>query len=81
MKLEILTPEKMLFNGDVDSVTLPGASGAFTVLPNHAPLISSLHQNGKVTYVCGAHRQTLTIGGGFVEVRENRITVCADLQP
>jgi len=80
MTLQIVTPEKTLFHGDVDSVTLPGISGLFTVLQNHAPMISSLRLHGVVTYMLGEKRETLTIGGGFVEVLKNRITVCTENQ-
>jgi len=80
MTLQILTPEKTLFSGEVDSVTLPGADGLFTVLQNHAPMISSLLLNGEVTYALGKKSDTLTIGGGFAEVWKNRVTVCADNQ-
>ena len=50
MTLEILSPEKTLFRGEAERVTLPGASGEFTVLRNHAPIISALVR-GNVKYV------------------------------
>jgi len=80
MKLDILTPEKTLFSGEVDSVTLPGAFGIFTVLPNHAPMISSLRQNGSIIFVQGEKSEAFTIGGGFAEVWKNQVTVCAENQ-
>jgi F-type H+-transporting ATPase subunit epsilon len=80
MQLDILTPEKKLFSGVVDSVTLPGTMGLFTLLPNHAPMISSLRRNGEISYVCGNNRNTVVIGGGFVEVNSNQVTVCAEQQ-
>ena len=76
MQLEILTPEKTLFSGEVDSVTLPGTVGIFTVLPNHAPMISSLRPHGEVSYIQGDKREVLVIGGGFVQVRKNQIILC-----
>ena len=78
MKLEILTPEKMLFSGEVDSVTLPGAQGLFTVLPSHAPLISSLQPSGKLTYLCKGDREMLRVTGGFVKVWKDIVTVCTE---
>ena len=81
MTLHILTPEKTLYHGEVDSVTLPGASGLFTVLQNHAPMISELRKNEAITYMQGEQRETLTLGGGFVEVWKNSVTVCAENQP
>jgi len=76
MKLEILTPEKRLFNGEVDSVMLPGTLGPFHVLPNHAPIISSLVEGGKVTCFTGNQKESFAITGGFVEVLHNHVTVC-----
>ncbi len=79
MQLDILTPEKTLFSGEVDSVSLPGTVGMFTVLTNHAPLLSSLREGGVVTYAQGEHRSSVTIAGGFVEVLNNVVTVCAEV--
>jgi F-type H+-transporting ATPase subunit epsilon len=76
MNLEILTPEKKLFSGEVYGVQMPGISGSFEVLDRHAPLISAL-QAGKVR-VLGADNQELAtyqVQGGFVEVLNNRVTV------
>lgn len=75
MKLEIISSEKILFSGDVESVTLPGTKGAFTVLNNHASLISTL-QKGKIEYLTGNERHSVETSGGFVEVDNNRIAVC-----
>ena len=61
-----------------ESVTLPGELGEFQVLPDHAPLISSLVE-GEVKYVAGKETQVLQITEGFVEVRDNQISVCAEL--
>ncbi len=78
MTLEILSPEKMLFRGEAERVTLPGASGEFTVLRNHAPIISALVR-GNVKYVeKGGEEKSLSVEGGFVEVKKNRVTVCVE---
>lgn len=79
MQLNILTPEKTLFCGEVDSVSLPGTVGMFTVLQNHAPLMSSLRKEGVITYSQGEHKHSVTIARGFVEVADNVITVCAEV--
>ena len=50
LSLNIISPEKEIYNGEVESVTLPGMAGAFTILPQHAPIVSSLRA-GKLTYV------------------------------
>ncbi len=76
--LVILTPEKEVFRGNVTSVTLPGSKGRFQVLPNHAPLISSL-QEGDVVYVVGDAEQTIHVRTGFVEVNGENVNVCVEL--
>lgn len=77
MQLEILSPEKTYFSGEVDSVTLPGSMGSFQILTNHAPLISSLHK-GILSFVKEGKVQSIEIADGFVEVSDNKITVCID---
>ena len=79
MKLTILSPEKMLFSGEVDSVSLPGSKAPFTVLANHAPIISSLQPGGVIGFVRQGKRETFVVEGGFVEVHNNVITVCTDV--
>ena len=78
LKLRIVSPEKIVFVGDVDSVIVPGMSGEFQVLPNHAPLISSL-EAGKVVYDTADGRKELTIAGGFAEVQNNNVSLCVEL--
>ena len=75
MKLEIISAEKILFKGDVRRVTLPGSLGTFTVLDQHAPLISTL-THGNVVFDTGGEEKQLTIDSGVVEVLDNRIMVC-----
>lgn len=77
MKLKIVSPEGIQFEGEVGSVSFPGMGGSFDVLPNHAPLIAAL-QEGTVRYeVSGKHRK-LPIQSGFVEVKDNVLTVCIE---
>lgn len=78
MHLDIITPDKNVFNGEVISVQLPGTTGKFQILKNHAPLIASLGQ-GKVKVV-DAHKETLffEVTGGVVEVLNNKVTVLAE---
>lgn len=78
MKLEIITPEKIFFTGEVSSVTLPGKNGSFTVWENHAPLISSLAK-GKISFNADNQESELTVDGGFIEVSNNVVTVCLEL--
>lgn len=77
MKLEIISPEKTYFKGEVDSVTLPGIMGPFQILNNHAPLISLLTK-GMLVFSTESHIKEMEITDGFVEVSNNKITVCID---
>ena len=77
MHLEILTPEKKIFEGDVSAATFPGADGSFQVLDNHAPLISLL-QEGTVEYKSKETSAKVTITGGVVEVLKNKVILLAD---
>lgn len=84
MHLLVLCPEKTLFDGEVSRVSLPGTAGAFTVLPMHAPIISSL-EKGVVAfaeYLPGNPKQgvehIIAINGGFVEVMADNVTVCIE---
>ena len=78
MTLVVLSPEKELLNCEVTAVELPGKKGRFMVWPGHAPLLSSL-QEGVIRYdpEDSAARETLPIRGGFVEILNDVITVCA----
>ena len=78
LKLRIVSPERIVFVGDVDSVTVPGTTGEFQVLPNHAPLISSL-EAGNVVYDCPEGRKEVTIAGGYAEVQNNNVSLCVEL--
>ena len=78
MHLEITTPDKKVFEGEVESATFPGTAGSFQVLANHAPLISTL-ANGKITYVQKTEgTQQIDVVGGVVEVLNNKIIVLAE---
>jgi len=79
MNLEILTPEKKLYSGDVYGVQLPGISGSFEVLDKHAPLVSALKEGRlKVLKDKQNHIAYFDIQGGFVEVLNNKVTVLAE---
>jgi len=77
MNLEILTPEKKIFEGEVSSVIFPGADGSFQVLKNHAPLVSLL-QEGLVQYRVNDKTEQVAITGGVVEVLKNEVILLAD---
>jgi F-type H+-transporting ATPase subunit epsilon len=75
MTLEILTPDKKIFSGEVYGVQLPGIGGMFEVLDKHAPIVSAL-KAGKLKILKDKNTTTLyTIQGGFVEVLNNKTTV------
>lgn len=79
MKVTVVSPERIVFSGEVDSVAVPGAKGRFEILNNHAPIVSALTV-GKV--VCsGKETLELDILGGFVEVARNEVSVCVETSP
>ncbi len=78
MNLEILTPERKIFSGDVYGVQLPGISGSFEVLDKHAPLVSALGK-GQLKILRDKNTASLyTIQGGFIEVLNNKATVLVE---
>ncbi|NJN41262.1 MAG: ATP synthase F1 subunit epsilon [Flammeovirgaceae bacterium] len=77
MQLEIITPEKKIFEGEVSLASFPGSDGSFQVLNNHAPLISILKE-GVVEYKTEKQREQVKISGGVVEVLNNKVILLAD---
>jgi F-type H+-transporting ATPase subunit epsilon len=77
MHLEIITPEKKIFQGEVSIVTFPGVDGSFQVLNHHAPLVGLL-KNGVVEYKSKDIKEQITITGGVVEVLKNQVILLAD---
>lgn len=75
MKLEIISTNEIIFSGEVESVTLPGVNGKFTVLKNHASLISVL-KPGEVKYTTGGLETRVDIKGGLADIDMNKIAVC-----
>jgi len=75
MKLDILSPEGTIFSGEVSLATFPGVVGSFTVLEDHAALISAL-QPGQIVARQEEGEKTFSIEGGFVEINDNEIAVC-----
>ena len=80
LNLKIVSPEKVEFTGEVKSVSVPGTLGAFEILNNHAPIISYL-EKGVVEYTTQDGKQQLNIYGGFVEVKKNGVSICAEISP
>ncbi len=75
LQLRIVSPERIEFTGEVESVKVPGAQGNFEILTDHAPIISILTK-GVVEY----DGQLLAILGGFVEVQKNKVSLCVERQ-
>ncbi len=78
LHLTVVSPERIEVDSDIVRVTVPGTSGRFEVLANHAPIISSL-QGGTVEYATAAGTHTLTIRGGFIEVKDNIVSLCVEI--
>jgi F-type H+-transporting ATPase subunit epsilon len=77
VKLEIITPEKKLFDGKVKLVKVPGASGSFEILNNHAPIISTLTKGTIKVITETDQKQLIDIDSGIVEVKANSISILA----
>ncbi len=78
MFLEIITPDKKLFSGEVDLIKVPGTKGSFEILKNHAPIISTLEAgNVKVVSDKGG-TEFFRINGGVIEVKHNKIVILAE---
>jgi F-type H+-transporting ATPase subunit epsilon len=75
--LEIITPDKKIFQGEVSSAQFPGTHGSFEVLKGHAPLISTL-ENGQVKAITAKGLQVFQVDGGVVEVLRDNIIVLAE---
>lgn len=78
MKFILLSPEKTLFDGEVDAVSIPGSKGSFTVWPHHAALITTIEKGNIVCRTGDGKEQTFPIDGGFAEVKDNVVSVCVE---
>ena len=77
LHFELVSPAKLLFSGDVDSVVLPGTEGEMTILPQHAPLLTSL-KPGLVVVTSSKGAEKIFVRGGFAEVNPMGLTVLAE---
>ncbi len=79
LKLKIVSPERIEFDGEVESVLVPGSQGQFEILKDHAPIISTLDK-GTVEYgLPKGEKVQLEILGGFVEVQQNEVSLCVEV--
>jgi F-type H+-transporting ATPase subunit epsilon len=78
LQLEVVTPERPVLSEAVDTVTVPGLGGELGILPGHTPLISQL-QTGVLSYSIGGKTSQLHVSGGFVEVKDDKVSVLAEV--
>ena len=78
MKIEIITPEQKVFEGDIKSVRVPGKKGSFQVLKNHAPIVSTLDSGAVTMADTDGNELVYEISGGVIEVKANKIILLAD---
>ncbi len=77
LQVDIVTAEGRIFNGETDTVTAPGSDGQLTILPSHAPLITSLAE-GDLKFLDNGQESHIACLGGFMEVNSNRVTILAN---
>ena len=78
LQLEVVTPERRVLSEAVDAVTIPGLGGELGILPGHTPLISQL-QTGVLSYTVSGKTQQLHVSGGFIEVKDDVVSVLAEI--
>ncbi|MDR2870580.1 MAG: F0F1 ATP synthase subunit epsilon [Deferribacteraceae bacterium] len=77
LKLELVSPERMLVSEEVDEIYVPGSEGDMGILPDHAALLTSLRA-GEFRYRIGNETEYVAVDGGFLEVKDNKVVVLAD---
>ncbi|NPV57175.1 MAG: ATP synthase F1 subunit epsilon [Anaerolineae bacterium] len=77
IRCEIVSQDRIVYQGDVDIVVLPGSAGQMGILPNHSPLLTTL-QYGVITIRIGKHEEIFAVAGGIAEVQPDQVTVLAD---
>jgi F-type H+-transporting ATPase subunit epsilon len=78
MKIEIITPDRKVFDGDIKSIRVPGKKGSFQVLKDHAPIISTLETGPVIMVDQGGNEISYEIKGGVIEVKMNKIILLAE---
>mgnify|MGYP002712057379 FL=1 len=77
MQLDIITPEKNVYSGEVEMVNLPGSDGSFGILKDHAPIVSTL-KAGEIKVIENGNEKLFPVNGGVVEVNNNKVIVLAE---
>ena len=78
MLLEIISPDKSLYSGEILSIRVPGSKGSFEILKNHAPIISTLDKGMIDILEKSGDRSTFKVDGGVIEAKNNKIIVLAE---
>ena len=78
MKIEIITPDKKVYEGEIKSVRVPGKKGSFQVLKDHAPIISTMEKGNVMMVEQDGSEKIFEISGGVIEVKANKIILLAD---
>jgi len=78
IQLDVVTPERKVLGEAVDMVTVPGLNGEMGILPGHTPIISQL-KTGVLSYVQDSRTSQLHVSGGFVEIRDDKVSVLAEV--
>jgi F-type H+-transporting ATPase subunit epsilon len=78
MRIEIVTPDKKIFEGEIKSVRVPGKKGSFQVLKDHAPIVSTLESGPVIMVDMDGKETVIEIDGGVIEVKANKIILLAD---
>ena len=78
INLQIITPEKIAYEGEIDQVTLPTTDGEITILADHIPLISTM-KHGELTIKNGGEEILMAVCNGFIEVKKNHIIIMTDI--
>ena len=78
LHLQLVSPERILVDENVDEVQIPGRDGYMGILPGHAPLLSELKPGGVLSYKSAGGEKVLAVFGGFVEVQPDRVRILAD---
>lgn len=77
MRLEIVSPDGTLFKGEIENASFPGLAGSFDILPHHAPMIAALGM-GVIRYEDGQKRYEQAIQSGFIEIKDDHLSVCIE---
>jgi F-type H+-transporting ATPase subunit epsilon len=78
LRFELVAPERILFSGDVEAVMLPASEGYMTVMPGHAPVVTTLKTGFVVMNGVGAQGSRVLVRGGFAEINATGVTVLAE---